>query len=131
MSAWGIKRGHLAHSLLVAAIVFAFVLRALIPTGWMPSAAGSGQPLVLCTAQGPQILNIEIGGKPTAPSKHQSHEFCVYAGNATANAPHGILPATQPFLLEAVVVFARMYAQVLHAVILTGSGGPRAPPSTL
>ena len=56
----------LSKQFAVSLALAAMLLRALLPDGWMPAAAASGTPFVICSVDG-----VHTGGKgtPTQPSR--------------------------------------------------------------
>ncbi|HEV2530402.1 DUF2946 family protein [Phenylobacterium sp.] len=69
---------------LAVLLLVAMLLRAAIPTGWMPDTARGPAALVICTASGAQHLPND-GGLPG--SAHTHHEVCAFAGLAAAPPP--------------------------------------------
>lgn len=71
------------------ALLLTFVLRALIPQGYMPSfdmSAGGAIKLVICTTQGAKIVSFDAEGQPHNDSSGQhSDQVCAFAGLATAS----------------------------------------------
>ena len=90
---------HFTHGLTVV-LLAAFMLRALIPTGWMPQASGSdGVTLVICTVAGLQEITLGPDGHP-APADESSqvnagHDPCPFA-SAAKFAPPGLIALLQP-----------------------------------
>ena len=82
----------LSHGLTVL-LLTAFMLRALIPTGWMPQAAGSdgGVTLVICTVAGFQEITLGPDGhaKPAddAGQANAGHDPCPFASVAKFAPP--------------------------------------------
>lgn len=92
---------------IVWVVLIAFLVRALIPTGWMPSGeTGAVGSIVLCTNDGAQIVQVdaagaplEKSGSPSNPSRSGDHQVCPFAGLGVAapgkdvlafNAPRGL-----------------------------------------
>jgi len=90
------------------AVVFALaamILRAVVPTGWMPGAQvlSGGVPIVVCTLTGEKHIVLDAGGQPV-PSDRQ-HESggdqapCAFAAVASL-APPVAAVAFIPILIE-------------------------------
>ena len=83
---------HMSHGLTVL-LLAAFMLRALIPTGWMPQASGSGDgvTLVICTVAGLQEITVGPDGhqKPAgeAGQANAGHDPCPFASVAKFMPP--------------------------------------------
>lgn len=86
----------------------AMMLRALLPTGWMPSfGGGNGLTISVCSMNGPVQLDIGPDGKA---HKHQqqddgrSHETCPFAAAphfaSSAALPAAAAPTTLAFTIE-------------------------------
>jgi hypothetical protein len=65
-------------------LLTAFLLRALVPAGWMPGAA-LGTPVVICTAAGAQTILLDSNGKP-AKREQRLGEPCLFAAFAAVAA---------------------------------------------
>jgi hypothetical protein len=78
------------HGLTVM-LLTAFMLRALIPTGWMPQASttGDGFTLVICTVAGLQEVTLGSDGHPTGNSDQANagHDPCPFAAVAKFTPP--------------------------------------------
>ncbi len=77
------------HGLTVL-LLTAFMLRALIPTGWMPQASttGDGVTLVICTVAGLQEITLGPGGHPTSDSSQNAgSDPCPFAAVAKFTPP--------------------------------------------
>jgi len=113
-----------ALGLALAAMVF----RALLPVGWMPSAAGTHAPtLVLCTLDGPRRI-----AWPDPPAHPKNHEhaggvLCAFAAAVPFAAPSAvatILPR------QAVAKVAASPAEDTQPVArLPRNHAPRGPPA--
>ena len=110
----------LGHGLTVL-LLAVFMLRALIPTGWMPqtSTSGDGLTLVICTVAGLQEITLGPDGHPQ-PSDDTSqanagHDPCPFAS---------VAKFTPPALMAILVPPANVagVAPVAHA--------PAPPPAT-
>jgi hypothetical protein len=109
------------RSVAVTLALCAMVLRALLPDGWMPAAAGSPAPFTICALDG-----IHSGGK--APAKHErSQAPCPFAAAAPLSL-HAAPPisVTAPMQFE-VAAFLRNDRAPLRRTLPTANA-PRAPP---
>lgn len=72
-------------------LLFALLMRALVPVGYMPAAAadGHGLSLVICNGSGElQAIALDDQGNPVPPkSEKSSHEPCAFAGHVALSAP--------------------------------------------
>ena len=78
---------YFTHGLTVL-LLTAFMLRALIPTGWMPQASttGDGITLVICTVAGLQEVTLGPDGHPQT-SGDTGHDPCPFAAIAKFTPP--------------------------------------------
>ena len=77
------ESAYFTHGLTVV-LLTAFMLRALIPTGWMPQASttGDGITLVICTVAGLQEITLGPDGHPQPDDTGQAsagHDPCPFA----------------------------------------------------
>ncbi len=92
MSAQGRKiDGRTWRANIVRVVLAAFLLRALIPAGFMPDfgAASRGVfQVVICSANGLEHLTLDVNGKPVHEQKssHQ-HQPCAFSGLAAVALP--------------------------------------------
>jgi hypothetical protein len=78
MSAW-IRQSQFGRSLLMLAILLALAMRVLVPTGFMPKAAGGGLTVTLCAETGGKNVIIDLG-KPVPAGKPRAGEgLCGFA----------------------------------------------------
>lgn len=103
-------RGWVSHLLLMA-----LFLRALIPSGFMPSFGGPDGmvSVVICSAAGSKLVTLDADGKPIPdkPAKH-STELCAFASHAAIGAPvvagnllaTGDYGAAAPFIPRVVIL---------------------------
>ena len=73
----------LRHAFIHLALM-ALIVRAFMPTGWMPNIQTPGESLfVVCTMEGP----VQAWGGKALPGKDdpRAHETCPFATNAAAN----------------------------------------------
>lgn len=66
------------RSRLWAAFAALLLLRALVPTGWMPAFGPSGTELILCSATGAGSALVDLG--LPADKAAVAHEPCAFAG---------------------------------------------------
>lgn len=108
------------HPLLLPLIALLLATRALVPTGWMPTADAGGVHITLCTGQG--MVDAVLG--PDGKLKHDGtggqthHDPCPYGtlGHAadTPTLPHlAAAPTPQPEI-RAPLAVAQIVAS-LHA----------------
>ncbi len=111
-----------ARSLAVGLALGAMLLRALLPDGWMPSAA-AGAPFVICSADG-----VHTGGKaPADPARERGHAPCAFAAAAPLSPP--ALAAVRLAAPGAYRAIARPTVSIVVArTVLRHSHAPRAPP---
>lgn len=64
---------------LVALLALALIVRALVPTGWMPIATDDGVRLVLCPGQGHAVAGMHHGGGHGHDAPMPDHP-CAFAG---------------------------------------------------
>lgn len=79
------ESAYFTHGLTVV-LLTAFMLRALIPAGWMPQTTGDGIALVICTVAGLQEITLGPDGHPQA-SGDTGHDPCPFAGVAKFTPP--------------------------------------------
>jgi hypothetical protein len=92
------------HSLSVV-LIGAFLLRALIPAGWMPQASGTGDgiTLVICTAAGLQKLILDPSGAPhpvddSGQGAGGGADFCAFAAASISFTPPALSVSLLPLL---------------------------------
>lgn len=74
----------------------AMFLRALIPLGWMPDVShASGAPFVICTTQGPMLLDSH-GQQPQQHNGTHHTEACPFAAAPSLSAPTTIADLAPP-----------------------------------
>ena len=83
---------HIAVHLALAAML----LRAVMPAGWMPSAA-AGSPLTICTMNGPVRMVLGPDGTPIKQKPH--HDTCPFAAAPPLAELAAVVPVTVPSLL--------------------------------
>jgi hypothetical protein len=113
-----------------------FVLRALIPLGFMPMfGPGHGVTLTLCegyapiasmAADMPADMPMDTHGEHGRPPAHQDHGACPYgASPALAALAHSTHPA---FAIQPLSPASLAAPQIEHAEIAPRAQTPRAPP---
>ena len=83
------ESAYFTHGLTVV-LLTAFMLRALIPTGWMPQASttGDGVTLVICTVAGLQEIALGPDGHPTSDSSQNAgSDPCPFSAVAKFTPP--------------------------------------------
>ena len=118
----------LRHTLVHLALA-ALILRAFLPTGWMPNPQGPAESLfVICTMDGP----VEATDGKTLPGKDdpRAHEACPFAAVASIAPPVDFVRLAAPEL-------SRSPAPRAIAAGLDARAGqfvrpsPRAPPTLI
>lgn len=116
------------RSVAVHIALMAIMLRAVLPIGWMPSPDGAARqaPIVICTADGAQLLHRDTSD-PAQPAPSSAHEICIFAAAGPL-----IDGPVQSFALAFLNYESAGYmphpAAGFLALRQTGAGGPRAPP---
>lgn len=100
------------------AATFAIVLGTLLPYAAM-AAAGPGQTLVLCSAEGPQTIKVDADGNPDRSVPPAKCAACVMAPAAVLPNP----PVAQPCAAPTVTP-----ASTFTALIASPPPPARAPP---
>ncbi len=114
----------------ISVALAAMVLRAMIPSGWMPSTSQGGIALTICTLNGAVEAVLGPDGKPLPPSSDQSRpqDVCVFGaaphlaeltGQTALPAPVNVVRAVQTPRADGISRADAAYSP--HA--------PRAPPS--
>jgi hypothetical protein len=120
-----------ARTLLAHVALAVMLLRALLPTGWMPSTGPQGSvELVVCSVSGPVLSPADLAA-PSKPSKsgdsHSSDQECPFAA-----APHFAAAASLVPLAQPVPAVVRFPAPPAGETIAIGAPyapqAPRAPP---
>jgi hypothetical protein len=117
------------HCWLFASLAMAALLmKALIPTGYMPGMSGNAISIQLCGDQGMKNMLIEIPGKPGnhEGSKQNAADGtpCAFAGLATPG-----LAAVDPILLALAIIFVLAAIFRKEAQIIPWRGSHLRPPS--
>lgn len=80
-------------------MVAAFLLKALIPAGFMPGAEGGMAKLVICSGLGEKTIYVPADGQPSSDHKKSSGEHCAYQVLASlknfVTPPQILLPLPQ------------------------------------
>jgi hypothetical protein len=119
----GFMRLPFHRSAAISLALCAMLLRALLPDGWMPAAAGSPSPFVICSVDG-----VHSGGKqPSDPAHEHTHAPCAFAAAAHL-APPVLAPVLAPAAtLVHTVAFIRPDVRIdTHE--RHRPNAPRAPP---
>ncbi|MEI9996962.1 MAG: DUF2946 family protein [Rhizomicrobium sp.] len=105
----------------------AMVLRALLPTGWMPNPAGAGSsPFTICTMDGPVHVQ-PLKQKPVQDdSRH--HEFCPFGAAPHFATPLAAQAAPAPVNIAGGVESKFVSASIAQPVRYAPQS-PRAPPA--
>lgn len=115
-------------------LLAALLLRAATPPGWMPNPQGAlGAPVVICTADGSQVLQLDAQGHPAKPDparpqSAQRHDLCAFAGHQAA-------PGAEAAALSGPAGFVSLAPTQLAAQALPATAArhreqaPRAPPT--
>jgi len=110
----------LARSAAVSLALCAMVLRALLPDGWMPAAAG----FVICSVDG-----MHSGGKvPGDPARQRTHAPCAFAAAAPLAPPQSAAPAVSLSGKGRTIAFSRRDER-FDSHTRYRANAPRAPPS--
>lgn len=106
----------------------AMLLRALVPAGWMP-VASQGVPLVVCTAQGLQTIDIGTHKPADHAPARTSHDVCPFAAAASLAPPQSEAVLSQPALIASAVALSLTEGRP-QATTQFHPQSPRAPPAT-
>ena len=102
----------------------AMLLRAVMPVGWMPSAA-AGSPLTICTMNGPIRMVLGPDGNPIKQKPH--HEACPFAAAPPLAELAAVAPVAAPSLLPVTAETVQPDGLVLAATRHAPQSA-RAPP---
>lgn len=137
MGTWGPSvskrrvRAWLGHALL-----FAFVVRALVPVGFMPDLAAARDgtfKIVICTSNGLAVLGVDENGNPTdvspnnGPITKHTGDPCVFSGMTPFALGADVAALTVPLAYAAPAVSPRS-GFALPPVRAGPALGSRAPP---
>ena len=111
---------HIAVHLALAAML----LRAVMPVGWMPSAA-AGSPLTICTMNGPVRMVLGPDGTPIKQKPH--HDTCPFAAAPPLAELAAVAPVTAPSLLPVTAETVQPHGSVITAARHAPQSA-RAPP---
>ena len=115
---------HYSRRAAVHLALAAMLLRAVMPAGWMPSAA-AGLPLTICTMNGPVQMVLGPDGSPIKQKPH--HDICPFAAAPPLAELAAAVPVTAPSLLPVNAEMAQPDGLVLAARHAPHSA--RAPPA--
>jgi hypothetical protein len=108
----------------VTVALAAMLLRALIPTGWMPA---QGASLVICTMQGPMRVAAGDHGKPQKPQDTHHTEVCPFAAAPVLSGPADVAALLPPS--QALEGLPQVRAPASAAITRSHTPqSPRAPP---
>lgn len=93
---------HGRHQWAVVLLLFALLLRGMVPAGWMPAMASDGPPFIICTAQGLVAAADawQPNGEQTPPAS-TDNSLCAFAVSATP------MLAAMPAVVVAIALAAR------------------------
>ena len=106
----------------------AMLLRAFLPSGWMPSA-NLTVPVVMCTMAGPVRVLVAIG-EPQKKQGHddgRQHEFCPFAAAVAFAAPSSTATLAPPTSATRLIGHLRLSLSAEQSRLYS-SQSPRAPP---
>lgn len=115
--------------MLMTAALFAVLIRALVPAGYMPDIKAGGFQMVICTADGAQTADVghsyDPAGKTPASMSGKNCDFNLTTVNAAA-----VVLANIVLVVLAFVAVISMAAQcvVLSCRRYYSVASPRAPP---
>jgi hypothetical protein len=95
------------RSLLFSLALLAFLVRSLVPVGFMPErSANNTYPLVICSGYGPVTIHVTADKIPNAPAHGHESVPCPYAlafslGTLVDHPELPLPPATEPVLADA------------------------------
>ena len=118
-------RGQGTQGVLLLLVLLAFTARGLLPVGFMPG--NERYTLVICTASGPQTIDVGAEHIPAKQQKHKADNDCAFAP-LLAQA----LAATPPILSRSVVTaisVGDIHPATLYALLLIHTYQSRAPPA--
>lgn len=117
-------------------LLLLFVLRALIPAGYMPSTQALGEghiEVVLCTSNGLRTIVLDADGKPAEPANHHpdAASDCPFGAVTTKAflAPDSEFNAAEPARAESFVF--NLHDLALQPPAQGPPLGSRAPPVIL
>jgi hypothetical protein len=111
------------------ALLVAFLLKALIPAGFMPEfSGGDAFKIVICTANGTKLVDADAeSGDPSRPAPTHMGEPCTIGGLAAVLAPDALVTIVFQGELNAAVGPGPL-AVVLPPARAGPAHSPRAPP---
>lgn len=108
----------------------AMLLRALLPSGWMPSANPT-IPLVMCTMNGPVRVLVTLVEEPhkqsPSPDHGRQHEVCPFAAAVSFAPPRSGVTLAPPNVAARLVATLRL-ATAAAPNRPYAPQSPRAPP---
>jgi hypothetical protein len=112
---------------LLAVLLYATMLRALVPAGFMPSANADGIGLSVCSSDGPVIPGEDSQTRETSRLWTKAHGPCAFSGTAT-DAPPPAAPIVSVALAVSEGRFEVDDTYRTAPPIFIGPQSPRAPP---
>ena len=112
----------------LAFVVLALLLRVMVPSGWMPAAAGSGFSITLCTGMGAVSAWIDSEGKvhKEKPAESKPEHPCIFSGFSAALD----LPAFDGRLIVPSLAPATFFVLSMATVAIgRGLAAPPPPPT--
>lgn len=111
------------HALAMLAIL-ALAMKLMVPPGFMPGST-IGQPIVLCSGQGPMMaMDHGVGHKPAEAPRHGSERSCAFSGLAAASLDAAL---DTPGIGPAPVLREPLAAIRYHAAPGRGMAAPPPP----
>lgn len=112
-------------------VLFVFLLRSLIPVGFMPDFQGASAGafrIVICTSYGQQSVDLDANGHklPSKPGS-SSHQPCAFSISAVSDLPWTAVVIAQSTI--AILVTQGSVFEVLPPARAGPAVGSRAPPS--
>lgn len=108
----------------LCAVLLAFLVKALIPAGFMPGSVQAGTPVVICSDYGMKTIHIDENGQPVSVP---SGENCTYSMNGTMVEPELSAAAVVPTVFA--VAFVLQEKQFLLSPVRYHDYSPRGPPA--
>jgi len=94
----------MARGLLVAAVSLVLLLRALVPSGFMPVETNGRIVVQLCTGTSPASIVIDLGQKAPADQHKAADHPCDFAGGFAGGLLSPALSAPVPAPLPAILL---------------------------
>ena len=128
------RRRHAGRPLLHL-VLFLFLLRALVPPGYMPDLAAAQDgiiTLVICSPDGLRTISLDENGNPVepgeAPEEHQRQQHCPFASVGSIDLPPAAKePTLFVFAMQAALWSPQTGFSGERPIV--GPVGSRAPPA--